>query len=192
MKIFKLLILALLITGSGCAYLGYLKDPFVDIANFRKVKSKIYSGGLPKKPGLQLLTDLKIKTIVSFREEIPEHESSFIKDKNINFVKIPISIYKRPSDHQILHFLETMMDENNLPIYLHCNDGRDRTGAMIAIYRTVVDGLGPKKAYKEALKYGFWPYRGDDILKNYIHQLKDKPHFFEFAREYKSKEENGL
>lgn len=190
MRCLKYFILIVLIFLSGCAYLGYLKDPFVDIPNFRKVESGFFSGGLPKEPGLAMLKSLKIKTIISFREELPDYETKFIQDNNIKLVKIPLSIYKRPSDAQIFNFLETSLDKKNRPIFIHCKDGRDRTGSMIAVYRTVVDGLGPKEAYEEALKYGFWPYRGDDVLKNYIHQLKDKPQFYDFANDLKKYQDN--
>lgn len=189
MKNFKLSLVTLVFLFTGCAYLNYLKDPFVDIPNLRQVKPHIYSGGLPKPQGLDFLKELKTKTIISFRSEIPEYEQNFIQENNINLIRIPLSIYKKPTDEQVFLFLETMINKNNLPIYIHCKDGRDRTGAMIAVYRTIVDGLGPKESYKEALKFGFWPYRGDDILKDYIHQLKDKKEFFIFAQELKQKQE---
>lgn len=184
MKNIKALLVIILAFLNGCAYLGYLKDPFVDIANFRRVESGFFSGGLPKDPGLDLLDDLKIKTIISLRDELPDYEIDYIEKNKIKLVKIPMSIYRKPSDEQVLSFLETALNKNNRPIFLHCKDGRDRTGAMIAVYRTVVDGLGPKEAYKEALKFGFWPYRGDDVLKNYIHQLKDKKEFYNFVTEF--------
>lgn len=177
MKYLAIILLGLSI--SGCAYMGYLKDPFVDIPNFRKINESLYSGGLPKPEGLVRIKKIGIKTIISLRNEIPQYEKSFIQKNNIELIKIPLSIYKRPTDEQILKFLKTTLTKEKQPVFIHCKDGRDRTGAIIAVYRTVVDGLGPKEAYKEAKNHGFWPYRGDDVLKNFIHQLKDKPIYYE-------------
>ena len=176
MKYLKYLIV--LIFFSGCAYLGYLKDPFVAITNFRQVNENIYSGGTPKPAGLKTLKDLKIKTIINLRNDTPEYELSFAKNNNIEIINIPMSIYQRPKKEQVLDFLNTTLDKTKHPIFVHCQSGRDRTGTMIAIYRITVDGLTIRQAYQEAKDYGFWPYRGDDALKNFLHQLKDYPEFY--------------
>jgi len=170
----------------GCAYLGYLKDPFVDIPNFHQVDDILYRGGQPNQNGLNKLKSLGIKTIVSLRGENEKtlQEGELVKSLGMNFYNLPMSIYQRPSDEQVLDFLEIVLTRDNQPVFIHCTSGRDRTGAIVAMYRVLVSDLTIKQAYKEAKSLGFWPYRGETPeLKNFIHQLKDKKIYFEKAKE---------
>jgi len=58
---------------------------------------------------------------------------------------------------------------------------------MISVYRVIVEHKGPKEAYREAIDHGFWPYRGEVVLKDYIHQLKDRTAFYDFVKQWRSK-----
>lgn len=181
----KLLFLFLIFL-SGCAYLGYLKDPFTDIPAFASVTDNIYRGGYPKGAGYGRLKDLGVKTIINLagNDRRFRREQEAAEKYGFSLVHIPLSVYRRPSDEEALLFLKTVLTRDNLPVFVHCTSGRDRTGAMVAVYRTVVGKKGPKESYKEALRYGFWPYRGETVLKDYIHQLKDRKVLFDFVREY--------
>lgn len=183
MKIISLFLSFILI--SGCAYLNYVKDPFTDIPNFHKVTETLYRGGQPKNTGFENLKKIGIKTVLSLRRETNESnsEKSLISGLEMNFHNIPLSIYKRPTDEQSLQFLEIILNPKNQPVFVYCKSGRDRAGAMIALYRVVVEQKGPKEAYKEAKNFGFWPYRGTNELKTFIHQLRDKKIFFIKAKE---------
>lgn len=181
----KLIILSVFFF-SGCAYLGYIGDSFSDIPNFYQVDDLLFRGGQPNQIGIERLKSLGIKTIISLRGENEELqlEKERVENLGMNFHNLPMSIYKRPSDPQVLKFLEIILNRDNQPVFVHCESGRDRTGAMTALYRVVVCGWSIKKAYKEAKKFGFWPYRGKiPELKNFIHQLKDKKIYFEKVKE---------
>jgi len=178
--IFVLLVLPALLNIS-CAHLGYLRDPFVDIPTFSKVDDTLYRGGQPTDEGMNILKKTGIKTIVSFRNPGPGSTAEKEKAENleIDFVDIPLSVYKRPTDEQVLEFLKIVTNEQKQPVYIHCSSGRDRTGAMTAVYRVIISRWTIKEAYKEAVKKGFWPYHGEAVLKSFIHQLKDKAVFYE-------------
>ncbi len=183
MKIITICLLLLFI--SGCAYMGYLRDPFTEIPNFYRVDERLYRGGQPKPEGYKKLQALGIKTVISLRGENENtgNEKETLTTLGINFYNLPMSVYSRPKDEQVLLFLETVLNKNNQPVFLHCESGRDRTGAIVAMYKVVVSGSTIKQAYKEAKNMGFWPYRGEAELKNFIHQLKDKQIYFEKAQE---------
>jgi protein tyrosine phosphatase (PTP) superfamily phosphohydrolase (DUF442 family) len=165
----------------GCAYLGYIKDPFVDIPNFHQVDNTLYRGGQPNEAGFKKLSSLGIKTVISLRgeNETLAKEKQQTADFNMRFYNLPMSVYETPEDQLILKFLEIVLDSDSQPVFVHCQNGRDRTGAIVAMYRVVVWGFTIKNAYKEAKNLGFWPYRGEAQLKNFIHQLKDKKIYFE-------------
>ena len=169
----------------GCAYLGYLKEPCADIPNFYQVDNFLYRGGQPNEEGLIRLKPLGIKTIVSLKGENKELvvEREIASRLGIDFVNIPLSIYRRPTDEEVLKFLDIVIDKNKQPIFVHCESGRDRTGAFIAMYRVVVCGWTIRQAYKEAKQLGFWPYRGEAELHKFVHQLKDKKEYFKRVAE---------
>ena len=170
---------------SGCAYAGYLKDPFTDIPAFAQVTDRIYRGGYPKPEGYARLKALGVKTIINLSddEKYAAQEKEIAKEQGCEVVSIPLGVYTWPEYAKVLKFLETVLSPKAQPGFVHCSNGRDRTGAMIAVYRTIVEGKGPKEGYKEALDHGFWPYRGEVVLKKYIHQLKDRKVLYEFVRQ---------
>ncbi len=171
---------------SGCAYLGYIKDPFVDIPVFYKVDDGLYRGGRPKTGGLDELKALGIKTFVDLRgeSERAKREREWARDNGIAYYQIPMTVYEQPTEEQAIEFLEIVLNKRNKPVFIHCSSGRDRTGTLIAMYRVVVNGWTIKQAYKEARKLGFFPYHGEEaLLKVFIHQLKDKPQLFQKARD---------
>lgn len=175
-----------LLSLCGCAYLGYLNDPFADIPNFYQVDDILYRGGQPNPKGFKKLKSLGIKTVISLKGENNglSQEKKQLQALNMHFYHLPMSIYKQPADEQVLTFLEIVLNKERQPVFLHCTSGRDRSGAMIAMYRIVVLGWSIKEAYAEAKKFGFWPYHGKiPELKNFIHQLKDKKIYFEKVKE---------
>ncbi|MDD5347047.1 MAG: tyrosine-protein phosphatase [Candidatus Omnitrophica bacterium] len=183
-------ILCCLVLAAGCAYLGYLKDPFVDIPGFYRVNEALYRGGQPDGRGWQRLHSLDIKTVVSLRGENKDSrlESEATQSMGMRSFVIPMSVYTAPSDEQVIKFLEIILEPSNRPVFVHCDSGRDRTGAMIALYRVVVDGWTIKRAYREARNLGFFPYHGKEApLKTFVHQLKDKQEYFQKAREFKAR-----
>jgi protein tyrosine/serine phosphatase len=178
-----------LVSFSACGYVSYLRDPFVDIPQFVQVDQRIYRGGKPTADGLAKLVDLGVQTVISFQgsSEKQAQESVRVEALGMNYKHIPLSVYEEPSDAAVMDFIETVLDPASQPVFVHCHSGRDRTGVMIAIYRVLVDEWSIKEAYKEAKKYGFWPYKGDAVLKNFLHRLKDKEHYFSHTADLKQK-----
>jgi protein tyrosine/serine phosphatase len=155
------------------------------------VNDVLYRGGQPKPDGYEILISKGIKSIVCLRGNYTgiEREKKWAADNGVAFYHIPLSVYKEPTQEQALFFLETVLNKNNYPVFVHCANGRDRTGEMIAFFRVVVDGWTIKNAYKEARGYGFFPYRGEEAeMKRFIHQLKDKPVYFRKAKELRDAE----
>lgn len=176
----------------GCAQLGYIKDPFVDIPNFYQVDQRIWRGGQPNQAGFEQLKARGIKTVLSLRGqgEQTEEEKALLESLGMHFYNLPMSVYQRPDDQLILDFLKLVMTKENQPVFIHCVSGRDRTGALIAVYRVLIYDWQPKQAYNEAKKYGFWPYRGEAQLQRLILQIKDKPEWYAYAKKLRDEENN--
>ncbi len=169
----------------GCAYLTYVSDPFLTIPNFHRVDQAVLRGGQPTQKGLEVLKSLGVKTIINLRGENDKlkWEREFTKKLDMSFYHIPMSVYSQPTDEQIIKFLKVVINKENQPVFVHCESGRDRTGAMVALYRVAIYNWTPKEAYQEAKKFGFWPYRGKALLKKFILQLKDKRELIEKVKE---------
>ena len=76
-----------------------------------------------------------------------------------------------PTDQDVLTFLRIVTDKASQPVLVHCAQGSDRTGMMVAIYRIVVQGWSKDDALKEMVEggYGFHPFFQD--LIRYVRKL---------------------
>jgi hypothetical protein len=60
-----------------------------------------------------------------------------------------------PTDSQVRAFLSVVTDSTQYPMFIHCHAGKDRTGAMSAIYRMEVCGWTRNEAIEEMMAFGF-------------------------------------
>jgi protein tyrosine/serine phosphatase len=58
-------------------------------------------------------------------------------------------------EEDVVGFLKVVTDTNNLPVFVHCQRGADRTGLMCAMYRIVVCGWSKSEAIDEMKNGGF-------------------------------------
>jgi tyrosine-protein phosphatase SIW14 len=65
-------------------------------------------------------------------------------------------------------------DPSNLPVYVHCQGGRHRTGAMTAVYRLTHDNWTADQAYGEMKKFGFETFIGHPQLKTFVYDYYQK------------------
>lgn len=94
------------------------------------------SGQPDEKFLLYLKNTYKIKTIVALRMDIPEFEEKFCKENDINLVRLPIKSWRRwPEPDEVQDFLKLFQYSWNLPVLVHCRKGKDRTSALVALYR---------------------------------------------------------
>lgn len=76
-----------------------------------------------------------------------------------------------PDDADVLKFLQIVTTPSQQPVLIHCAQGSDRTGMMVAIYRIVVQGWSKDDAIKEMIDggYGFhWIWQD---LVHYVRNL---------------------
>jgi len=183
---FNLVLVLTFLVPAGCSSLSLSKETQPGLRHFYQVDDGLYRGAKPSSEGLETLKALGVRTVISLetKEESLREERDGVEALGMKFLSLPMTLTERPPDSLVLEFLETVLNPQNHGVLVHCDNGKDRTGVLIAVYRTVVQGWGPKVAYQEAKKYGFWPYRGDAEHKKFIHQLKDRKNYFERVREW--------
>ncbi|RXW23063.1 hypothetical protein EST38_g2786 [Candolleomyces aberdarensis] len=76
---------------------------------------------------------LGIRRVLTLTEETPLEESWF-HGKNINNTYLPIPNYHPPSIEQMDLAMRLFMDDDNLPLLVHCGGGKGRAGTVAACY----------------------------------------------------------
>jgi tyrosine-protein phosphatase SIW14 len=138
-----------------------------DICNFHQVDADLYRGGRPRPRAYPKLAELGIRTIINLEEpEYAEREKSALDELNatlkpeqrIGFISFPIAqteIAGTGVPHERLQDLFQQIKDAKKPIFLHCYHGKDRTGAIVAIYRMRRHQKSFDEAYEEADHYRF-------------------------------------
>jgi protein tyrosine/serine phosphatase len=144
----------------------------VDIENFGRVTDRYFRGEQPDTRQFEALAALGVKTIVDLRRWHVQAEEKKVRAAGMRFVSVPLSAKVPPSDADIRRFLEAVSDPANQPVFVHCEAGRDRTGAVTAIYRLTYDHWSLKRAVSEMRQYGF--HDGNDVLKEYVEQYAQR------------------
>jgi tyrosine-protein phosphatase SIW14 len=165
--IHPLAILVTLVLFTSAGFAQQRADPD-KLPNFHEVNSKLYRGAQPKVGGMPQLVGLGIKTIVNLRGqgEGVRKEEVEARAAGLRYFNVPFDRMGRPDDAEVNQVLSIIDAPENQPIFVHCKQGVDRTGTVIAIFRITHDGWNSEQAKAEANRYGMHPWeRG---MKNYI------------------------
>lgn len=126
------------------------------IKRFREiVPGKFYRGSAPSpKDVLDLKEKLGIRKIVSLDRETGDKIDRACKMLGIEHVKLYMDHYRRSLYHALKQNLKSLFIDGG-PTYVHCHEGKDRTGLMVALFKCKYMGMEPKKALEEAKSLGF-------------------------------------
>src|SRR5262245_46594446 len=64
---------------------------------------------------------------------------------------------RRVTRDQVAAFLAVVTDPSRRPVLVHCREGRDRTGALVAAYRIAIEGWPRERAIAEMNGFGAFP-----------------------------------
>ena len=59
-----------------------------------------------------------------------------------------------PTSAQLVEFLDYVTNPAHQPAYVHCQQGKGRTGVAVAAYRMAVEGQSVEAALAEAQRFG--------------------------------------
>lgn len=139
------------------------------VPNFWKVNDQVYRGAQPSEEGFKSLAKLGIRTVVDLRlasEHSPAEEQKIVEAAGMRYVSLPMAGMSTPGDKQVARVLAILEDPAAGPVFLHCQRGADRTGALIACYRIGHDGWQNRKALSEARSRGMSWYQ--TALQRYV------------------------
>lgn len=129
-----------------------------DLRNFGRVTKGLYRGGLPTAEGLKRLKSMGVTLVIDLHDSGIESEKKNVTQLGMNFLGIPWSTKHKglPSMNQIRAFLEAIRKESKRgKVYVHCRQGRDRTGTMLALFRMMDQNWSLDRVFKEMKAYGY-------------------------------------
>ncbi len=122
------------------------------IKNCYQVTPQLYRGAQPTAEGMKHLQALGIRTVISLRAW--HSDKNVLAGTSLKPVRLKMVPWHSDED-EVVFFLKAATDTNNLPVFVHCERGADRTGTMCAMYRIVVDGWSKEQALAEMKNGGF-------------------------------------
>jgi protein tyrosine/serine phosphatase len=142
----------------ACGSVPAKASPDDPAGNFSQVSAGVYRGGRPDQTGVTVaLPKLGVKTIIDLENDDAAiaQERAWAQSVNIQFISEPMDGTKTPDDAEVNDILAKLNDPANQPVFVHCMEGVDRTGLIIALYRVIDQGWAPKDAHDEMMAHGF-------------------------------------
>ncbi|KAG5487490.1 hypothetical protein LSCM1_07445 [Leishmania martiniquensis] len=116
------------------------REPLVPTINFSMVCPGVYRSGYPTKKNYSFLCALRLRSILYLcPEDYAESNLKFCEEKGIHVLRFPTEGNKEPfcdiSEPLMHRILSAICDTRNLPVLIHCNKGKHRTGTVVACLR---------------------------------------------------------
>ncbi len=118
-----------------------------------RVASGIYRGAMPRPEGYATLAKMGVRSVINLRSRNEEKEQ--VEVHGMRSFGVPMSTFGDVNPEMVRKAVALMADPANQPVFVHCRQGRDRTGVVVAVYRMEIDGWSPKEAEEEMQAYGF-------------------------------------
>lgn len=125
---------------------------------FSRVDTSLFRGGAPTPEHLRQLKELGVTTIVDLRRESPgsrRAEELEAHELGLRYVAYPFFGVFGADTHFLDDLIATLATRSEGAVYVHCDDGRERTSLAVALFRVVAQGWAPDDAWvTEAQAYG--------------------------------------
>ena len=146
------------------------------VPNFAIVTEKLWRGSQPDVNDPEVFRKLEkrgAKTVINLRHD----HDDFLKlsQTNMRYLWIPMRAWN-PKEENLVIFLSALRrafaDPNKWPVFVHCAEGKDRTGYAIATYRIIEEQWDADDAIHEMFDFRYNPlwFRNPAFL----HRMQDK------------------
>ena len=130
------------------------RNDLAGLGNFAQVSAVLYRGEQPTAEGFAALKKMGVKTVVDLRAL--HSDRTLLKGTGLQYVGIPCNAW-HPEEEDVVAFLKVLHDPANQPVFVHCAQGSDRTGMMVASYRMVDEKWNSIDAMAELPNFNFHP-----------------------------------
>jgi protein tyrosine phosphatase (PTP) superfamily phosphohydrolase (DUF442 family) len=123
-----------------------------NVTNLYRVEPDLYRSGQPDAGGFRELAALGVKTVLDLKSG--DGDEGTARGVSLKLFHVPMTAFGL-RDNQVLEALRILSDPANRPLVVHCQHGADRTGALMALYRVVVQGWSKEDAIREMDEGGY-------------------------------------
>ena len=155
LQVSTMVVMLLLLSGSASASAQVVTN-YPEIPRFQQVSERLYRSGQPRSDGLSRLRQLGINTIINLRGASKSTRAGEVEARalGMNYFNVALPNWGRPQDARVTRILEIIAAPENGRVLVHCKDGVDRTGMIVAIYRMKHEGWSSNEALVEAERNG--------------------------------------
>lgn len=114
------------------------------------------------------LKAIGIKTVIDLRAFHSDKDELARSGSNLKPARLHMKAW-HGEDEDVIRFLRIVSNTNNLPAFVHCQHGADRTGLVCAMYRITVCGWTKQEAINE-MTQGDFGFHG--MWKNLVTYVK--------------------
>ena len=123
-----------------------------DLPNLYQVTTNLYRGAQPDARGMKELKAMGIHTVINLRSRHSDEDE--LLGTGLKQGRLHMEPW-RANDDDVVNFLKLATNTNNVPVFVHCQRGADRTGLVCAMYRITVCGWTKEEAIRELKEGGF-------------------------------------
>lgn len=123
----------------------------LEIINLHKVDSGIYRSDQPSGTDFAILEGYGIREVLNLRWFFSDDRKA--KKTSLTLHHIPMNALSI-TEEQLIESMRIIRDRKG-PILIHCFHGADRTGAVVALYRMVFQGVSKEDAIREMKEGGY-------------------------------------
>ena len=144
------------------------------LGNFGVVDQKVLRGAQPSAVGILILRALGVGTIIDLRlpDQVWAPEKAEAVKSGILYTNLPMESATAPSREQVNAILAAIASSPGR-VFVHCQAGKDRTGAIIACYRIAQHKWTSEEALREAVDFRM--ARTSVELKDFVTQFGKPP-----------------
>ncbi len=163
----------LVCTGSGISTGATCRSwavpiPLADSDNFFRVTKHLYRSAQPSADGMRAYEKFGIQTVINLRAFHSDAEE--VRGTELTLVEIPILTWDAGKDEIVIRVLQAIRDAKK-PVLVHCQHGADRTGLIMAAYRTVEQHWSKAEALDELRNGGFGFHAIWQNIPEYIEEM---------------------
>lgn len=121
--------------------------PYIPPVNYGAVETDmIFRSSYPKKRHVQFMEKLRLSTLLTLVEDeldepMDREVSHFMEEFGIQHTRILINANKKgkinTTNDSLCEAILTILNPTNQPIHIHCNQGKHRTGCVVACLRKI-------------------------------------------------------
>lgn len=146
------------------------------LPRFHQVSERLFRGGQPRAGGIRRLAELGINTVVNLRgaSDRTRSDEAEARSLGLSYFNVPLPTWGRPDDARVRLVAEIIAAPESGRVFVHCKDGVDRTGTVVALYRIIHEGWKTDDALAEAERRGMRrvQYWMRDYVEDYGRRLR--------------------